>query len=114
MGDKQDTLFLYHATYDQCGGCSVTDPCNACTERQIRMENMLEECRSEGSGDLKIYNVLYSFYRNNLTKARNGSCQRTGRDDLPCSFAAPCRCQDEVESKLLSAGRRNLAEKAGI
>ncbi|MFQ7550032.1 MAG: hypothetical protein ACLRMZ_06710 [Blautia marasmi] len=65
--------------YDQCGGCSVTDhPCNACTgERQyrIKMESMLEEAGVRDRAELKIYNVLYSFYRNDLTKAMQTSSE---------------------------------------
>ena len=96
--------------YDQCGGCSVTDhPCNACTgERQyrIRMENMLEEAGVRDQVDLKIYNVLYSFYRNNLTKAMEAASE-PAEMTYPAVFAGSTMLlgQDEVESKLLSAIR---------
>lgn len=94
--------------YDQCGGCSVTDhPCNACTgERQyrIKMESMLEEAGVREQAELKIYNVLYSFYRNNLTKAMQASSE-PAQMTYPAVFVGGTMLlgEDEVEAKLLSS-----------
>lgn len=57
---------------DQCGGCSVTDhPCNICSgERQerITIEEMLESAGVKNQVDFKLYNVLYSFYKDKLAQ----------------------------------------------
>lgn len=94
--------------YDQCGGCSVTDhPCNACTgERQyrIKMESVLEEGGVRDQVELKIYNVLYSFYRSNLTKAMQ-TASEPSEMTYPVVFVGSTMLlgEDEVEAKLLSA-----------
>lgn len=99
---------------DQCGGCSVTNrPCNVCKEEQryrTELGTLLDEEGLRNKVDFQVYNILYSFYKEELLKTMNVPEEPTDMI-YPVAFVGDTMLlgTDEINSKMADTVRKEAA-----
>ena len=118
-GAGQTKLSVACYILDQSGGCSVTDhPCNVSREEQRYRSQLTEALRDNGlmeEVDLQVYNILYSFYRQQLAEALQ-------IEEMPTEMTYPVMFvgdtvllgTEEIERRLLPEIRRQTSPAARL